>query len=106
MARRKSTAPDLKRPANLSAQQVKQALPKLRRRLAELEAVEINDWNDELIRSLNSLRDKADQTMVDVFGADTLDYERYEIVKFDDYVPFSMGGTDAGAYIEDAKATS
>ncbi len=92
MARR-STTPPPKQPANLSAQQIKAAIPKLERRLRELGEVQIDRWDDELKNSLDGLQKKVEGTLVEVLGSDTLEYQRYSIYEFSYSVPLTMMGT-------------
>jgi hypothetical protein len=53
MAKR-TTTPSPPQPAVLSASQIKAAIPKLERRLRELEQVRIDHWDDEVQDSLAS----------------------------------------------------
>lgn len=91
MAKR-STQPPSKRPANLSAQEIEAAIPKLRRRLRELEQVKIERWDDEVRNRLDSVQKKVEETLVDVFGPDSLEYRRYEVPHFSRMVPMSAMG--------------
>ncbi len=92
MARR-STTPPPKQPANLSAQQIKAAIPKMERRLRELGEVQIDNWDDEMRNSLDALHQKVEDTLVQVFGPDTRDYQLYEIRNFFFRVRSSTHGT-------------
>ena len=91
MARR-TTQPPSKRPANLSAQEIEIAIPKLQRRLRELEQVQIDRWDDEVRNRLDGLQQKVDETLVDVFGPDSLEYQRYGVTHFSHMVPMSAMG--------------
>jgi uncharacterized protein (TIGR02391 family) len=75
MARRTTTAPT-RQPANLSPEQMRAAIPKLRRRIEELKAFDVF-----LIRELGdprigALKQKIAATLVEIFGADSLEYQR------------------------------
>ena len=61
---------------------MKEAIPRLERRLQELEAVKIEHWDDQLKLQLDALQRKVEETLVDVFGADTIEYRRYEVIQF------------------------
>jgi uncharacterized protein (TIGR02391 family) len=91
MARRSASPPPPKQPAYLSAQQIKTAIPKLERRLKELEQVLIGDWSDEIRNRLDGLQKKVEDTLVDVFGPDTLEYQRFQVYEFSRYLPMTFG---------------
>ncbi len=88
--RRSSSAPPPKQPAYLSPQEIRAAIPKLERRLREVEGVEIDTWDEEVH---NSLHTKIDTTLVEVFGADSLDYQQFEVPGFMYSVSMSTRGT-------------
>ena len=91
MAKR-GTPPPPRRLANLSAQQIEAAIPKLERRLGELEEVQLGEWwNEEIRNRLDGLQRKVDETLVEVFGPDTLEYKRYRVDEFWYSVPISVG---------------
>lgn len=92
MARR-STPPPPRQPANLSAQQIEAAIPKLEKRLGELEEVEFDHWDDAFRKKLDGLQQKVDATLVAVFGSESLDYKRYEVLPFWTSVSIYMGRT-------------
>lgn len=66
-----------KRLANLSREQMRSAIPKIKRRIEEL-----NNFKGDYISSsagINALRDKIDDTLLDIFGPNTIEYDRYQI---------------------------
>ncbi len=72
----KTKAP-VQRQANLSYEQMKAAIPKIHRRIAEVEELlqtSITDLGDPRITALES---KLDALLTDTFGADTVEYERF-----------------------------
>ena len=71
--------------------QIKQALPKLERRIQDLDDVQIDDWSPHVKDSLDSLHKKIEGTLMDVLGHDTLDYKRYKVTPFWQSVPIVMG---------------
>ncbi len=78
MARRNNTPPIEKKSANLSIDQIQRALPKLGKRLSELNEFDpIKAAQDENIAT--ALEDKIDDTLVDIFGINTIDYDRYKV---------------------------
>ncbi len=77
MAKKATSQVELQ-PSNLSIQQIKAALPKLERRLKELQDFKPEDAvRDDSIAK--GLRDKIDHTLVEVYGHGTLDYKRHKI---------------------------
>lgn len=76
MARRTS-APQQKQPANLSAGDIQAAIPKLTRRLAEVRDFDPKGVSGNFDPHAEALEDKVDATLVEIFGPDTLDYDRY-----------------------------
>ena len=91
MARRGATPPS-PQPAHLSPQQIRAAVPRLEKRLGELQALDVNaltDENEEAV--LEDLVRKIDDTLVDIYGTDTIEYNRYAINVLDD-TPIIMGG--------------
>ncbi len=90
MARR-STPPPPSHPANLSAKQIEAAIQKLEKRLEELMGVQFDHWDDTLPIHLDGLHRKLDQTLVDVFGEDTPDYGRYQVLAFSMMVELEVG---------------
>jgi hypothetical protein len=81
MARR-PTPPAEPQPAILSPTEIKAAIPKLERRLNELEAVKIDRWDDDLRGELDALQMKVEETLTDVFGVGTLEMNRYAVYEF------------------------
>jgi len=75
MARQKQ--PDLHE-ANLSYQQMQIALPKLDRRIQDLRDFDINSVIDRNDPRINAMQQKLDTLLVSVFGASTVEYQRYE----------------------------
>jgi hypothetical protein len=70
----------------LTIQQMKEAIPRLARRLQELEAVKIDRWDDRKKVELDALHRKLDETLVDILGVDTIEYRRYGVVPFSSYL--------------------
>jgi uncharacterized protein (TIGR02391 family) len=92
MPRRQVAAPEPE-PANLSALQIKAAIPKLERRLQELEAVRLDNWNDDIKRELDALQMRVEETLMQTFGPKTLDLKRYSVRHFSHFVSLNMRGT-------------
>ena len=93
MARR-STPPPPKHPANLSPQQIEAAIPKLERRLGELGQIRIDHWDAGVRNHWDGLQKKIEGTLIQVFGPDTLEYERYRVRVFWYRVITNFGTSD------------
>jgi|UPI00039A5A55 uncharacterized protein (TIGR02391 family) len=89
MARRNNS--NTPQPARLSIEELRAALPKLQRRLAEFQALDyaaLTDENEK--RVLGSLKQKLDDTLMEIYGIDTTDYNRYSVYSLDD-TPLVLG---------------
>jgi uncharacterized protein (TIGR02391 family) len=67
-----------RREANLTTAQMQAAIPMIDRRLADLERFDpgsVNERSDPRIKALSS---KLDDLLVSIFGADTIEYKRYQ----------------------------
>ena len=78
MATRK-TVTSSTRLANLTSAQMREALPRLSRRLKEIEEFNFNVVEEEISAAAGDFQRKLDDTLVGVFGIDTVEYERYKI---------------------------
>jgi len=63
--------------ANLSLQQMESAIPKIDRRIADLDNFDVNSVNDRSDPRINALEKQLDALLVSVFGAGTVEYKRY-----------------------------
>ena len=75
----KRSIPDETRPANLSAQEMKAAIPKLERRIADLRAVDVSMIQDRGEPRMAALEQKVDDTLIEIFGNDTVEYQRFRV---------------------------
>ena len=76
MARRSSAPPPgPKRPANLSAEQLRVGLPKLQRRITDLDAISVEGIAD-FSSEANSIAERINATLLDIFGVDSSEYEK------------------------------
>lgn len=76
MARRSSTPPS-KQPANLTPENKRVAITLLQRRVEDLRKFDVNSISTINDPQIGVMSDKIDTALVQIFGADTLDYERY-----------------------------
>jgi uncharacterized protein (TIGR02391 family) len=96
---RKFTPPPDPQPARLSIGEMQAALPKLRRRLAEVEAFDPTTPRSEFDAESAAIIDKVNETLVAVFGHMTLDYKRYHTQSL--YAgPLIMGGVSRQEVIQ------
>src|SRR6266568_1644179 len=75
----KRSIPDRPRPANLSTQEMKSAIPKLERRIAELRAVDVSTIQERGEPRMEALEQKIDDTLIEIFGNDTVEYRRFQV---------------------------
>jgi uncharacterized protein (TIGR02391 family) len=71
--------PAAARPANLSSSDMRSALPKLERRAAELRKFDTGTIGDENDPRPESLADRYNNTLMDIFGANTIEFDRYSM---------------------------
>lgn len=72
------------------------AIAKLRHRIAELEVFrpeEIENRNDPIVAKLAK---SVDETLLEIFGAESEDYKQYAAAKTIDTAPYMLGGTPIG----------
>ncbi len=63
--------------ANLSYQQMEAAIPKIERRIADLEGFDVDSVNDRSDAKIDALEKSLDALLVSIFGAGTVEYDRY-----------------------------
>lgn len=81
--------PDPK-PADLTLDQMRAALPKLDRRIAELEAFDASTVHRRFDPLLDSLQTKINSTLQEIFGHGTVEYNQYSTGSFDS-LGFTIG---------------
>lgn len=69
--------------ANLTPAQMKAALPKIDRRISDLEAFNVNLIQKRFDPILDSLATKINSTLHEIFGHDTIEYSQYSVGSFD-----------------------
>jgi predicted nucleotide-binding protein len=84
--------PEQKRPAQLTNQQKSDAIRRIEQRIAELRALNIDDITRGNDARITVLENKLDRLLVDTFGADTLDYDRYGDIQRLDRSTYSIAG--------------
>jgi uncharacterized protein (TIGR02391 family) len=96
----RQTPPQRPRSASLSPQQLKQAIPKLERRITELKAIDVAAVRRRGEPQFEAIETKIDATLMEIFGSDTIDYERYKIRDLDTASINMMHETSISAVIE------
>jgi uncharacterized protein (TIGR02391 family) len=86
---RKRNEPEIKE-ASLSSESMNTALPKILRRLQELEEFDVDQIAQRYDPQVKSLVHKYDDTLIEIFSKDTVEYRRYQIDDFDT-APIVMG---------------
>jgi uncharacterized protein (TIGR02391 family) len=79
----KISKPEQAQPANLTPNQMKAAIPKLQRRIAELKAIDISTIQDREEARFDALKQKIDTTLMDMFGDNTVEYKRFAVGNLD-----------------------
>lgn len=74
---RKAKQPEL-RSANLSPTQMELSIPKINRRIADLERFAVDSVNDRSDPRIDALEKELDALLVSIFGAGTVEYNRYK----------------------------
>lgn len=75
--------PEQPQPANLAPEYMKKAIPILKRRIAELEEIDVNTIQERGEPRFAALDQKIDSTLVDIFGNNTVEYNRFKIHSVD-----------------------
>ncbi|MBN1364158.1 MAG: TIGR02391 family protein [Syntrophaceae bacterium] len=78
----KKNEPEI-REAHLSSNTMRAALPKISRRIEELEKFDVNQVPKRFDPQVQSLEHKYDDTLLEIFGKDTVEYKRYRMDNFD-----------------------
>jgi uncharacterized protein (TIGR02391 family) len=83
MVTRKAQPAQQPQPANLTPEQMRAAIPKLQRRIADLDAFDPQSVQVRSDPRIDALDKKLDETISSVFGMDTHEYLRYAPHKLD-----------------------
>ena len=78
------------RKSELTVEQMRAAIPRLHKRLKELRAVEIETIQERGESRFNALLHRIDDTLVETFGPNTIEYDRYKVWMFDT-APITIG---------------
>jgi uncharacterized protein (TIGR02391 family) len=89
-------------PANLNLSEMREAIPKLEKRIIELESFNIDSLTERYDPRIEALENKIDDTLVTIFGKNSIEYERYSISSLD-HAPHIIGGIPLPEAIEGIK---
>lgn len=78
----KRQIPPTLRSANLSAEQMRAAIPTLERRLTELQSLDPGRAAQGDTVAFDEIKLKIDDTLIDVFGSESIEYHRYRVSSF------------------------
>lgn len=70
-------AEPIKRPANLSYEEMKIAIPKIERRIQDLKNFDIKSVKKQFSSEVKALETKIEQLLSDLYSPDTLEYDNY-----------------------------
>ena len=113
MAKRPATPQ--RHPANLSLDQIERGVPRLRKRIDDLEAFDPSKLQQRNAPEVAALEASIEETLTEVFGHDSFEYQRYGRAAHLDSGPVSLGtafgrggGPDLSfrSYIEEGKQRS
>jgi predicted nucleotide-binding protein len=75
---RHTSPPPAKQPAHLSVREMQNALPKLQRRLNEVNAIDPTQATGTYTPEFASINENVNATLIEIFGVDSRDYDRYK----------------------------
>jgi uncharacterized protein (TIGR02391 family) len=93
MVQRSSPRPGPARPANLPSHAIPDAIRSLKRRRREFEEAHPETHQGNLLNYADSLCMKLDGTLAEIFGQDTLEYERTHVSQVNFAIRFNFGET-------------
>jgi hypothetical protein len=92
---RKTTQTTQPIPASLSLEQMRRAIPRLQRRIKELDAIDLSSLtNDNGDDTLQAQVNKIDMDLLDIFGANTIEYNRHKVEGLSAFPMVFTGDTD------------
>lgn len=64
-------------PANLSYEQMRLTIPKIERRIQDLQSFDVNSVNKQFSPEVKALETKLEQFLIDLYSPDTVEYKEY-----------------------------
>ncbi|CDZ66327.1 Nucleotide-binding protein containing TIR-like domain [Neorhizobium galegae bv. orientalis] len=89
----RSTQPPQRHPANLTPQQMKTAITRIQKRVADLELFDPNSVTTSFSPPVKALETAIESTLSAVFGSETIEYNRYKSAASVDYYTMYIGGS-------------
>lgn len=71
------------RSAELRPEQMRAALPRLRKRIEELRSIDIDEIQDRADPHLDAIEKKVNSTLSDILGHDTVEYREFGSIRLD-----------------------
>lgn len=65
------------RTADLTPEQMRDAIPMLKRRIADLRGINVSAIKDRGDPAVTKVEEKIHATILEIFGVDTVEYQRY-----------------------------
>ncbi len=96
-----SFMPPVKQVANLTPDQMRSGITKLERRISELKILDAKQFKSGNDPAILALEASIDNTLQEVFGLNTAEYDRYDMAKDLDLTDYSidwMGGCEGNIY--------
>jgi uncharacterized protein (TIGR02391 family) len=81
-------------PAHLSPDQMRKAIPRIQKRIDELSQLNLDKLADAGDNVLNSHADKINDTLIDIYGNNTIEYNRYCVEDLNCYSRLLSLGTE------------
>jgi hypothetical protein len=75
--KRPGSKPPEPQPAKLSAQDMQAAIPRIDRRIADIDAFDVNSVTERTDPRIGALSGKLDALLVSIFGPGTIEYDRH-----------------------------
>src|SRR3990170_4477836 len=75
----------------LTSQEIKEAIPRLEKRINELKSFDFSSLRERYDPRISALKNKIDDTLVSIFGHNSIEYDRYRISTLDK-APLIVGG--------------
>lgn len=89
----KARPPSEPQSARLSTAQIKSAIPRLQKRISDLEAFDPSTLQEVGGPEVTKLRAAIDDTLTEIFGRGTVEYKRYRAAAILDSGPLSLTGS-------------
>ena len=80
----KRSTPVERHPANLTIEQIKRGIPRIEKRIADLEAFNPATLNERFPPEVTALKARIEQTLSDVFGPNSLEYHPHQAAAVSD----------------------